>query len=111
MQFAHGVYSDLAERGFSPGDDTAFATPRRLAVKITNVEDRQAEQQVTKKGPSVAAALNRAGEPTQALIGFAKSCGVGIEALKRMSDAKGEYFVFRATRSGDPIDDHLAAIV
>ncbi|HET6757549.1 MAG TPA: glycine--tRNA ligase subunit beta, partial [Burkholderiales bacterium] len=111
-QFANWVHSGLADLGFLSGSEaTSFATPRRLAVIITNVEDRQFEQQVTRKGPSVAAALNRAGEPTQALIGFAKSCGVSVEALRRVSDVKGEFFVFRTIKGGESLEHHLAGIV
>jgi glycyl-tRNA synthetase beta chain len=88
-----------------------LATPRRLAAVIPNVLHTQQEGSIDRKGPAVTAGIGTDGKPTPALLGFAKSCGVTIEALHRVKDAKGEYFVFRSVKPGEPLEQHLAGIV
>jgi glycyl-tRNA synthetase beta chain len=112
-RFADGIRRGLEELGFvDPGAaHTAFATPRRLAVLIPNVRSEQAEREVERKGPAVASGIGPDGKPTKALEGFARSCGVSIEQLQKMSDGKAEYFVFRSRKAGEPLDAHLAAVV
>src|SRR5262249_48045804 len=71
----------------------------------------QGERTVERKGPYLAQGLDAKGRPTQALLGFARSCGVAPEALAKSADAKGEFFVFRATQHGELLERHLARIV
>lgn len=65
-----------------------FATPRRLAVLIQALVERQDDQINEKIGPSVDSASDQGGNPTPAAIGFAKSCGVQIEELKTITKDK-----------------------
>ncbi|NNC99397.1 MAG: glycine--tRNA ligase subunit beta, partial [Gammaproteobacteria bacterium] len=55
---------------------TPFATPRRLALLVSDVAASQPEQLIERRGPAVKAAFTDDGEPTQAALGFAQSCGV-----------------------------------
>jgi glycyl-tRNA synthetase beta chain len=112
-RFADGIRRGLEDLGFvDPGAaHTVFATPRRLAVLIPDVRSEQAEREVERKGPALASGIGPDGKPTKALEGFARSCGVPIEQLQRMSDGKAEYFVFRSRKAGEPLDAHLAAAV
>ena len=120
--FASGIFEELKKRGFvADGGFTAYATPRRLAVSVTNVQGRQPDQNLTRKGPAVAAGFDAEGKPTPALAGFAKSCGTDVAALEKHSDTrqpdglgtsgKAEFFVFRSTRAGEQLEQHLAGIV
>ena len=79
-----------------------FATPRRLAVAISHVLEKQADRKVERKGPAVATALDAAGRPTPALIGFAKSCGVELAKLEKRAGDKGEYFVYCSKQKARP---------
>jgi glycyl-tRNA synthetase beta chain len=111
--FALGVYRRLLTDGFlvdGSGVDAA-ATPRRLAAIATGVLGCQPEREIERKGPAVTSGLDKEGRPTQALQGFARSCGVTPEALERVSDGKAEYFVFRSRKTGEALDQHLARIV
>jgi glycyl-tRNA synthetase beta chain len=112
-RFAEGVFARLKEGDFlAPGSSFhAYATPRRLAVVVHGVRTRQGDRPVERKGPAVASALSKDGKPTQALLGFARSCGVAVESLERQADAKGEYFVYRSVRKGEPLEQRLAAMV
>lgn len=60
-----------------------MATPRRLAVFVRDVAEKQAEIVTTKYGPPHNRAYDESGNPTKAAIGFAKSQGVSVEELKK----------------------------
>jgi glycyl-tRNA synthetase beta chain len=92
---ANGFSSGLEKRGIALGAKTRYCTPRRIAVLIAGVAERQPDQTVERKGPQVAAAFKE-GNPTPAALGFAKSCGVEIDALKQ----ENGYLVFRSKRKG-----------
>lgn len=111
--FAAQVFSRLNDLGFLSADHgfVHFATPRRLAVLVFNVLPKQRDRVVERKGPSLQAGLDAAGQPTQALLGFARSCGVAPEKLERRKDEKGEHFVYRGKQKGEPLAQHLAVLV
>jgi len=113
VSFAEQVTTELEKLGFveESVQATDFATPRRLAISIPGVLDHQPEQQVERKGPPLASGLDATGNPTPALQGFAKSCGVSVEQLGKMHDGKNECFAFRSTKAGEPLAAHLAGIV
>lgn len=62
---------------------TKFATPRRLALLITQLQETQQDIEQTRFGPAVNVAFQENGEPTPAALGFARSCGVGVNELQR----------------------------
>ncbi|MBK7673606.1 MAG: glycine--tRNA ligase subunit beta [Candidatus Accumulibacter sp.] len=111
--FAESVFSALRAQEFVAADSvcTPYATPRRLALTITGVADRQPDRVLEKKGPAVAGALDAAGKPTRALEGFMRAAGVTFAQLHRASDGKGEYFVARREKNGEELAAHLAEIV
>ncbi len=75
-----GIGGGLRKRGIESGTARLYATPRRIAVLIDAVGERQPEQALERLGPAVAAAF-KDGQPTPAALGFAKSCGVEFAAL------------------------------
>lgn len=110
--FAEAIESGLSNAGFSCADITGFATPRRLAAQVMELDDTQPDQPVERRGPALKAAYDDKGQPTKALLGFAKSCGVADPAtLDRVSTEKGEWVVYRATEPGKTLDALIADIV
>jgi glycyl-tRNA synthetase beta chain len=113
--FSLGVFDGLLANGFMhPGtaqDFQVLATPRRLAVVIKDVFSAQPDRVIERKGPSVASGLNADGSPSEALLGFARSCGVEVGQLQRSHDGRQECHVFRTTKVGEPLPQHLAGIV
>lgn len=75
-----GIARGLERRGLTVGGARPFATPRRIAVRIAAVPERQPDQTVERLGPALTAA-RKDGQPTPAALGFAKSCGVDFAAL------------------------------
>jgi glycyl-tRNA synthetase beta chain len=92
---AQGLAGGLDKRGVATGAARVFATPRRSAVLIEGVAERQADQNLERKGPQLAAAF-KDGQPSPAALGFAKSCGVEFKALKQ----ENGYLVFRKKQKG-----------
>ncbi|MDH3514066.1 MAG: glycine--tRNA ligase subunit beta [Gammaproteobacteria bacterium] len=111
--FGANLFDNLRGQNFLGADaaPTVFATPRRLAVLISGVHEKQPDRVAERKGPAVAAGLDAAGRPTPALIGFANFCGVEPAKLGKTSSDKGEYFVFRTKQKGEYLKQHLAVLV
>ena len=77
----------------------SFATPRRLAVVVGGVAERQADAREELMGPSAAVAF-KDGAPGPAAIAFARKAGVAVEALERVPTSKGEYVRATVTKTG-----------
>ncbi|AHE97127.1 glycine--tRNA ligase subunit beta [Thioalkalivibrio paradoxus] len=101
----------LRDAGITPAAVTAFATPRRLALLLDGIPARQPDQVQERRGPAVSAAFGPDGTPTRAAEGFARSCGVEVEALARENSDKGEYLVHRQTLPGAPLEELLPGIL
>lgn len=108
---ADGVAKGLATAAVAHGEIEWFATPRRLAVRVHGVADRQPDQEITRQGPAVANAFDAAGQPTKAAAGFAASCGVGIAELQQVDGPKGRVLMFVGTKKGEPTAALLPGIV
>ena len=109
--FRDGVVAGLDSAGLTFATASAYYTPRRLAVKVTKLLDRQPEQRMERRGPPVSAAFDASGKPTRAATAFAESCGVKVEELARINDNKGEFLFCRTTRAGEPAAKLLPGIV
>ncbi|HWG65830.1 MAG TPA: glycine--tRNA ligase subunit beta [Rhodanobacteraceae bacterium] len=111
--FARGVCDGLSKRGIAADVEHAqtFATPRRLAVWVPGVAFTQPEQRSESFGPYVNIALDAAGQPTRALLGFASKSGVDWTQLERTTDAKGERFVHRSVAPGRATAELVPGIV
>ncbi len=81
-----------------------LATPRRLAVIISQVLDAASDRQIEVTGPSVKA-------PPEAVAGFAKKHGVDVKALEQRDTPKGKVFVANVTSKGATLDSVLGSIV
>ncbi len=84
----HFARLDLAH-----GRIRTMGTPRRLALVVDDLQDRQPDKVVEHKGPSKKAGLDSSGNPTKAAVGFAGSRGIAVEDLKVVETPKGEYLV------------------
>ncbi len=94
--------SGLQAAGLAHGQVTAYATPRRLALLIEDLQTGQADRQTQKRGPAVKAAFDAQGKPTQAAEGFARSCGVTVDDLQRLQTDKGEWLAYQVREAGKP---------
>ena len=111
IALADNLTACFAKATLQHGNVHYFATPRRLAVLVHDLQSEQPSQIIARRGPANAAALDAKGQPTQALLGFAKSCGVTIDALKTTKTDKGEWWVYEAMRASTPTRDLLPGMV
>ncbi|MBW8073298.1 MAG: glycine--tRNA ligase subunit beta [Ferrovum sp.] len=112
--FAQAVHQGLVAQHLAPTSTSVriFATPRRLAVLIEDVNGAQPERQVERKGPSHKAGRASDGTATPALQGFARSCGIAVDELELRTDDKGlGYYVHRSLQRGIPLGEVLPALL
>lgn len=94
------VTAGLEKAGLDHGEVTLYAAPRRLALWIRDLQSEQADRESVRKGPSEAAAFDQEGNPSKAVTGFARSCGVEVEDLERIDTPKGVWMAYRVMNRG-----------
>ncbi len=92
-------------------DSTFFATPRRLAVLVNNLTAKQNDAIVERKGPAIESAFDKEGKPTQACVGFARSCGTTPEQLITIKNPSGSWVGFQQKVTGKHVQELLPVIV
>ncbi|WP_416138655.1 glycine--tRNA ligase subunit beta [Halomonas sp. HK25] len=107
---ADGLRRGLADADVAHGEVRAYASPRRLAVQVESLADRQPDREVEKRGPALAAAF-KDGQPTRAAEGFARSCGVGVDDLIHLETDKGTWLGYREQQQGAATTALLPAIL
>ena len=111
--FAAGITGGLAKRDIAADVAGAktYCSPRRLAVLVPRVARMQPDSIEEIFGPPVSVGRDANGEPTKALLGFAKKCGVEVGALQELAKADGTYFGFRREKRGQPTASLMSEIV
>ena len=99
-QLASELREAIAEMRLASGEVATFATPRRLAVLVTDLVTRQEDYEEEASGPPVAAAYDKDGNPTRALTGFVAGKGASLEDVRRVKTPKGEYVAVTVKRVG-----------
>jgi glycyl-tRNA synthetase beta chain len=110
-ELANHLTTALEKAQLSFGEVRCYATPRRLAVVVKDLQSQQANQNIVKKGPALIAAYDKEGKPTPALQGFAKSCGVELSQLRQIETEKGEWVVFETTQTGSKTNHLLPELI
>ena len=101
------VLEALQEVRLDHGAARTYGTPRRLAVVVERVGDRQADRSEVVTGPPKSAAFDADGRPTKAALGFATRQGVPVDALTVVETPKGEYVAARVEEAGRPAAEVL----
>jgi glycyl-tRNA synthetase beta chain len=98
------VGRSLTEADLGYDQISAFATPRRLTLRVQGLPARQPDAMVERRGP-------RVGAPQAALDGFTASLGVSDYVLEERDDRKGRVHVARYRRAGGPTPEVLAPLI
>lgn len=103
--FAESVRATLDTHGLltEANEVAKFATPRRLAVRLSHVREQAPDQDYAEKLMPVKIGLDAEGKPTPAL--FKKLAAKGLDniepsTLSRESDGKQDYLIARGTAPG-----------
>lgn len=106
--FAAGIANGLKARDFLEADSsiTTHATPRRLAVTITNVRATSPDKSIREKVLPVSVALDKEGNPSAPLAKKLAALGfpdLTIDQLERAQDGKAESFFYTYTAAGSAL--------
>lgn len=80
-QLTEKIKTFLVENRISFGSVQTYATPRRLAVQVKNIAEKQQDITEVAKGPAKKIALDAEGNWTKAAQGFARGQGVSTDEL------------------------------
>jgi glycyl-tRNA synthetase beta chain len=92
--FAKNIVTEIQKANLPHGECQYFTTPRRLAVLVSDVASHQADQIQERWGPIESLAFDELGKPTQAALGFAKSCHIAVSDLTLKMSQKGNCLYF-----------------
>ncbi|QEY31612.1 glycine--tRNA ligase subunit beta [Synechococcus sp. RSCCF101] len=109
-QLQHLAERDLQEARLAHAGIEALGTPRRLALLVEGLPDRQPDLEEERKGPPAGAAF-RDGQPTRAAEGFARRCGLTPAELEIRPTDKGEFVFARVKEPGRPTSELLASLI
>jgi glycyl-tRNA synthetase beta chain len=102
----------LLEKEHLPfGKIEVYGSPRRLALYVHNLSERQEDRKVEVKGPPASKALDEQGRYTEAALGFARSQGVKPEELIVREGEKGKYVYAVKKIKGKESKEVLARIL
>lgn len=113
---ADGIAQFLQQRQLLTDNSvvTAFATPRRLAVHITDVLSVAPDQPFTEKLMPTKVGLDSDGKPTAALQKKLAAKGlehIGVHELKQIDDGKQAYLVAQGIASGAVLADVIESAI
>jgi glycyl-tRNA synthetase beta chain len=93
------------------GEILTWGTPRRLALVARKVADSQAEVTQEIIGPPKAIAVDAAGKPSPAAVGFARAQGVAVSDLVEVDTPRGVYLAVSKSTSGRPTAELLPELL
>ena len=99
------VTDKLVAEGLVYEGAKAFVTPRRLALTVHGIPQRQPDLKQERKGPKV-------GAPEGAVQGFLKAAGLkSLDEAKIQRDPKGDFYIALMEKAGRPAIDVIAEII
>jgi len=87
------------------------STPRRLAVLVPRLAERQTDLEELVTGPRASEATGPDGQPAAGALGFAKKHGVTVADLERAETPKGTYLAYRKRQRGKATVDALPELM
>ena len=93
------------------GDIETLGTPRRITLSIKDIKTLQESEDTEVVGPPKRIAYDENGEPTKAAVGFAKTQGVELTALRIVETERGEYVAVSKLETGAPTREILKTLL
>ncbi|GAB1262657.1 glycine--tRNA ligase subunit beta [Aurantivibrio plasticivorans] len=109
--FHDGIVAGLQQRDLTFDNSEWFATPRRLAVRVTALIEAAPDKELEIHGPPVKAAKDKDGNWTKAAEGFAKKNNVAPEDLLELDTPKGPRLGIKSTAKGVTAQDSVSEII
>ncbi len=111
VAFYESIKTQLESNDLGYSDIKWYATPRRLAIQVYDLVDKQQDKVVEKRGPAVNVAFDEQGSPSKAAQGWARSNGIAVEQAERLVTDKGEWLLHRATVAGKTVAELVPTMV
>jgi glycyl-tRNA synthetase beta chain len=105
------VESAVTAKQLEFNKSSVYATSRRLAIIIYNLQTHQNDQAIEKKGPRIEVAFDAQGNPSKAALGFASSLGVEVNDLHQVSDKKSTNLAYKQLCPGLSIAEIMPEII
>ncbi|TCI28907.1 glycine--tRNA ligase subunit beta [Exiguobacterium sp. SL-10] len=109
-QLAERVTAFLTDARVQFGTVTVYSTPRRLAVLVKDVEEKQQDLTETLRGPAKKIAQDAEGNWSKAAAGFARGRGLSVDDLYFAEEKGVEYVFADRHESGQPTSTLLPAL-
>lgn len=109
--FSDGISSGLKQHDLSFDAVEPYASPRRLAVIVRNLEESTPQKELVLWGPPASVAFDSDGNPTKAAQAFARKNDIEIDQLTSDNDGKTEKLVFRTLSGGQAASELLPSII
>lgn len=106
-----GAIRELAARRIPCSGIDLYYTPRRIALIVRDLAERQEDRVEEVKGPPAAVAFDASGNPTQAAIGFAKTQGASVDDLEIREVGGKSYLYLRRSIPGKETKDILPELL
>ncbi len=103
VQLEKKLSDRLKQLNIGFGSIRTLATPKRLALLVDSLDEKQEDICEELIGPSVHAGYDDQGNPTKAAIGFARSKGATAGDLKVIETEKGKYLMLVREQPGQDV--------
>lgn len=110
-QLQENFAKKAAELKIQHGTIAVKGTPRRLAMIVQGVAEKQEDIRQELLGPSVQAGMDGNGNFTPAAVGFARSKGADVTELQKVDTAKGSYLLLVREVAGRQTTELLPALL
>jgi glycyl-tRNA synthetase len=97
----------LEEGRLHHGEIQLWGTPRRLVAFVENLAPRQEERVSIRRGPPEDRAYDADGNPTQAMLGFAKANDVELDQIQIQELEGGRYVTAEVAEKARPASEYL----
>jgi glycyl-tRNA synthetase beta chain len=111
VELSRRIVEGMGEEGIPPSAVESYATPRRLAVILRGLADRQPDRFEEVLGPPAASAFDADGKPKKAAEGFARAQKVDVADLVVVDSPRGKTVAARKTTPGRAASEILAEVV
>jgi len=110
-QFQQNFIRKARELQLGFGPVKVVGTPRRLALMVRGLDERQPDRREELLGPSAKAGLDEKGGFSKAAVGFARSKGAEAKDLQVVDTAKGQYLMLVREVAGVPTRELLPVLL
>jgi glycyl-tRNA synthetase beta chain len=104
LNFYNNFIKELSFYNIKYNKIQSFSTPRRLALKIIDLDTQDRFIDVKKRGPSIEDSYDVDNKPTEAAICWAKNCGININEASHVKTQKGSWLFCHTRKQQEDVE-------